>query len=87
MFPLLLISRSPRRGGGRSQAIYIQGNKACGNIYNRWQEFSNTTRSFSVGIARNGGQMMGGVRVSLPPEGLSQSLVLLQVVRKKERDI
>lgn len=32
--------------------------------------------------------MVGGVRVSLPPEGPSRSLlVLLQVVKKKERDI
>lgn len=32
--------------------------------------------------------MVGGIRASLPPEGTSRSLlVLLQVVRKKERDI
>lgn len=44
--------------------------------------------SFSVGIARGGVLDVDGVRASLPPESPSRSLlVLLQVVRKKERDI
>lgn len=39
--------------------------------------------SFSVGIARAEGRMVDGVGVSFPPG----SLVILQIVRKKERDI
>lgn len=37
--------------------------------------------NFSIGISRAEGRVVGGVRVPLPPE------VLLQIVRKKERDI
>lgn len=43
--------------------------------------------NFLVGTARTGGRMVDGVEVSLPPGSLSQTLVLLQIVRKKERDI
>lgn len=42
---------------------------------------------FLIRITSHWGQMVGGVRVSFPPEGLSQSLCSPAGSEKKERDI
>lgn len=66
-------SKSPRRGGAEAQVIYIKETRHV-EIFTALGRSSRTSLSealsFLVGIAKNWGRMAGGVRVSLPPEGL-----------------